>query len=265
MRTLDEDAIFAAALEECGRRVQQGEVLEQCLADYPSEYREELARLVPLVAPLSRLGRDPSPEFQARLEQRLFASVEEARRSRRAGPTERIGRFFATSPLLRAAALAVVALLVVVGSGMGAVQASASSLPDDPLYRVKTAREWVQLALARDEESRVGVQAGQIDERARELERALQPGKQRKVVEAVALQAARGVERMVDQALEARARGKPLPSVRALTMIRQMERRLDRLLEQAPAEARPPLQRLQSFLREQERRLLGRGAAAPRV
>ncbi len=163
MTTVEENERLALILEECTQRVQRGEPLEQCLASYPPEYREELSQLVPLAGRLNQLSRDPSHEFQARLEERLGASVDAARRRQKSGPLASIGRFFVASPVMRVAAVALVALLVLFGSGFGIVQAAEGSLPDSPLYQVKSAREWAERALAGNGESLVGVQARQVE------------------------------------------------------------------------------------------------------
>lgn len=253
MRSLEEDGRFAAALEECCRRVQRGERLERCLADYPREYREELARLAPLAGRVGLLRRDPSPEFQARLERRLLASVDQARPGKW---PERLWFLFPVAPALRAAVATLVVLVLLSLSGAGAVRVSAGSLPDSPLYQVKAAREWVQLTMARDGESRVGVHSEQIGERGRELERSIQAGKPRRVLATLAAKLAISTERMVDQALELQARGRPQAVARALAVIQAMERQLDRLEARVSGEARPILQRLRGFLDMQERRLL---------
>ncbi|MBI2939804.1 MAG: hypothetical protein HYY04_05140 [Chloroflexi bacterium] len=258
MMTAEPDARFSAALEECCRRVQRGETIERCLTDYPAEYRLELARLVAVAERLGRLGDDPSPAFQARLELRLLAAADETRRGRPAGRWGRLGIFFIAPPIARAAVLMLVALIVLVGSGVGVVQAADQSLPDSPLYQVKTAREWLELALARDGDTRVDVHARQIGERGRELERAVRAGKPRRVVDTLALRVAWSTDRIVDLALEADARGNPRPAVRTLVAVRAMQRYLDRLTSQASPEVLPPLRRLQIFLEAQERRLAGR-------
>jgi len=259
MTSLEEDARFAAALDECRRRMQRGETLKLCLADYPEEYRDELAHLAPMAARLGRCSRDPSPEFQGRLKARLLASVDEARRGQRSGLLGRFGRLFAAGSPVRSTALTLIALVFLIGSGAGIVQASAGSLPDSPLYQVKTAREWVELTLARNEEARLDAQTRQIDERGRELERAARDARLRRSFEAVANRLIRSTEQMVDQALEKRAQGNPRPSLRALATIRAMQNRLDQLSREAPPEVRPLVERLHNFLDRQERRLLERG------
>ena len=253
--TLEHDARFAAMLEECCRRVQGGEHLERCLADYPAGDRAALARLVPLASDLGRLGRDPSPAFQARLEQRLLAAVDEERRVRRRGPLGQLGRFFTAAPMLRLAAVALAVLVVLVGSGVGIIQASDGSLPDSPLYQVKTAREWVELALARNGETQVGVYARQIEDGGGEMDRAVRGGKPQRVVEVLAARLVQSIDRMVDQAIEMRARGNPRPAVRATVALRAMQRRLDQVIAQASPDLRPALQRLRLFLERQEQRL----------
>lgn len=261
MITFEGDARFSAALEDCCRRVQRGEVLERCLNDYSVEYRGELSRLVPLTARFQAVGDDPSPEFQRRLEQRLLDALDQDRaRGHRAPP--RLGpplAFLRSAPAMRFAALGLAAMLVVAMSGAGAVQASEDSMPDSPLYQVKAARDWVRLALARDGESRVGVHADQIGQRGRELQFAVLADKPRPVVQELAVRLAFSVERIVDQALELHERGRLAPAARSLMSLREMGRQLDRLAQQAAAEARPSLQRLQAFLDEQEQRLLERG------
>ncbi len=256
----DQDARFDAALEECCRRVQRGEILEHCLADYPVEYHEELSRLVPLAGVLSQVRRDPSPEFQARLEQRLLAEVDKARKAQRVGLPTRIGRFFTSMPLMRLAVITLVVLVVFAGTGVGVIQASDNSLPDSPLYRVKTLREWAELMLAQNNgEAQVGVYARQIGARGRELELAVLTGKPRPVVNVLAVQLAFSTEKIVDQSLQLRARGKPEPADRASMMIRNMQRHVDRLMLHASPAVRPTLRRLRVLLDRQEQRLSGMG------
>ena len=262
MAALEQEEQFAVALEECCLRLQRGETLESCLADSPAEYREEIASLAPLVGCLRRLGRDPSPQFQARLERNLLASVDEARQRRREGVFGQVARFFSTASAMRFAILALVALIVVGASGAGAVQASDDSLPDSPLYQLKVVREWAELALARDGEAVIGAHARQIAERGRELQRAVRTGN-RRVVDALAIRIYWSVERIVDKALEVRARGNPQPAAKALVAIRVIQSQVDRLAAQASPEVRPSLQRLHFFLEQQERRLTEGGPDGP--
>ncbi len=262
MTTYEGDARFEVVLEDCCRRVGQGESLASCLLDYPVEYREEIAQLVPLSERVTLLGRDPSPEFQVRLEQRLLAQVDQARKAQRVGLWARLGRLFPVGPALKSAVATLAVLLVLTLSGVGAVNASAGSLPDSPLYRVKAAKEWVQLAMARDGESQVNVHADQIVERGKELLKAVQEKKSPRVVEGLALALGRSTQNMVDQALELQARGKTQQAARALTALRNMGRQVDRLAALAQPDSRPALHQLLGFLDGQEQRLTARGVGA---
>lgn len=255
MTPFEQDARFSAALEECCRRVQRGEALEQCLDDYPREYREEIARLALLVGRLAQASRDPSAEFQARLERRLLAAVEGARRAQRTGLLGYAGRFFSAAPAMRAAMVALAALIIVAGGSLGAVQASENSLPDSPLYQVKEAREWVELTIAQNEESQVGVRVTHVGKRDHELERAILAGKPRRVIDPLINRIASSVERTVDKALESSSKGNFKPVNRARVLLRTTQRHVDRLMGQASPEDQPALQQLRSFLDEQERRL----------
>jgi hypothetical protein len=256
MTNQEENPRFAAALDECSRRVQLGESLESCLAAYPAEFREELALLVPLGGRVARLRLDPSPDFRARLETRLLATVDETRRTRRTGLPGFVGRLFAGNQALRIASILLVALVVLAGGGFEADRAAADSLPDSPLYGVKTAKERVQYALARTPEAQVEVRADQLQERSKELDKALRAGKGVKVVDALAVRVTRATRQMVDKALEQRAGGNPRPALRALVAIRAMGVYVDRLSGEASSpEVRASLEKLQTFLMGQEGRL----------
>lgn len=258
--SLEEDARFAAMLDECCGRVGSGEPLERCLSDYPVEYREELARLVPVAGRVGVLARDPSPEFQSRLEQRLLASLADVHGRQRTGFTTRIGRFFAAIPLARSLAIALVVLLLLAGGGFGVNYAAADSLPDSPLYQVKTVREQLQLALARAPEAQVEVRARQIAQRGAELNQAVQGGKQPRVVDVLVTRMETSTDQMIQQALVARARGNPLPARRAAVTARAIVRRLDTIIPRAKPDLRPSLEQLRGFFQQQERRLvLGAG------
>ena len=260
MKSLEEDTRFEEILDECCRRVGRGEPLERCLVDYPMEYREELTRLVPVARRVGVLVQDPSPEFQARLELRLLASVDDVHRRQRTGISARIGRFFAAIPLARSLAIALVVLLLLAGGGFGVNYAAADSLPDSPLYQVKTVREQLQLALARAPEAQVEVRARQIAQRGTELSQAIQGGKQPKLVDTLVTRVETSTDQMVKQALAARDKGNPVPASRAAVAMRTMIRRVDTIIPKAKPDLRPSLQQLRVFFRDQERRLvLGSG------
>lgn len=263
MIEMENDARFANILDECCERVRRGEALESCLADYPTEYHEELRRLVPVAGRVSRLTREPSTEFVSRLEARLLSRTDEAERIPREGILTRFGRFISSSSFSRVVVTAAAVILVLAGSGIGVDRASAGSLPDSPLYNVKAAKEQVQLALARAPESQVDVRAAQLSERNDELDRAVEARKQPKVVETVASRVETSVEKMVDQALAARGKGNLAPTRRAFVAIRLAERRLENVIQRAQPNVRPSLQELRNFLGRQEQRLTAGDVGSP--
>ena len=254
--SLEEDARFAAILDECCQRVGRGEQLERCLSGYPAEYWEELARLVPVAARVGVLARDPSPEFQARLEQRLLTSLNDVRGRQRTGVAARIGRLFAAIPLARGLTIAIVVLLLLAGGGFGVNYAAADSLPDSPLYHVKTVREQLQLALARAPEAQVDIRAKLIEQRGAELNQAIQSGKQPRLVDTLVTRVETSTDQMVKEALSARAKGNPVPARRALVAMRAMVRRVDAIIPSTKPNLRPSLQQLHVFFQDQERRLV---------
>ncbi len=259
----EQDPRFGTALEDCCHRVQGGESLASCLLDYPTEYREEIARLVPLSEQVALLARDPSPEFQSRLEEQLLARVDEAWKAQGRDWRSRFGLFFPLGPAFKSAVATLAVLLVLTLSGAGALNASAGSLPDSPLYGVKTAKEWVQMAMARDGEAKVDAHADQIAERGKELQKAVQEKKPPRVVGGLALALAQSTQKMVDQALDLQAKGRAPQATRVLAVLRTMGRQVDRLAAQAQPDSRPALHQLSSFLDRQEQRMLERGIGTP--
>jgi hypothetical protein len=255
MNTLEHDPAFDSALEDCCRRAAAGEPIDSCLADHPRAYRAELARLVPFALRIGGTAREPTAAFQARLEHDLLARVDAARRARRRGAGDWLGRLLPGRPLLRAATVALVALIVLFGGGVEVLQAAEDSLPDSPLYRVKGARESLRLLLTRDPESRVGVHANQIAQRGREMERAVTFQKSRPVVDVLALRLAASLDRIVDQAVELAEKGNPRPARRAHEAVQRLQAQLDGLATRAGPEARPALQGLRAELDRAERRL----------
>jgi hypothetical protein len=257
------EAGFGAALDDCVRRLRAGEPLERCLADYPADHRAEIARLAPLAARVAGLASDPAPAFQERLEARLRAAVEVERQVRRRSPRPGLlGRLFTAAPARVATIALVTCLLLLVGGG-GALQAAEDSLPDNPLYRVKEAREATELWIARDDEARAGVLLRQLLARGRELGEAVRTNRPRAMVELLALRVAEATDRIVDRALALHARGIREPARRALLLVREMQRIVDRGLAQAPLDSRPALRQLRDALEAEERRLTERGVAGP--
>jgi hypothetical protein len=248
--TIRNEEDFEQALEECCARVRGGTPLQECLLDYPAAYREELARLAPLTGRVAGIASDPSLAYQQRLQTTLLGQVD-AKRAQRPGFFRRL----TSSASLRAVAAALL-LVVLVGGGIGATQASAESLPGEPLYQVKTTREAVQRLLARDPEAQVEVRATQIQERAKELDQALRKGKLKPaVMQEIARRVTGAVAVMVRRADLEAAAGNPRPAMRAQNQLRIMQERLASAAPQASPEIRPIIASLQQYLSEQQTRL----------
>jgi hypothetical protein len=150
-------------LQECISRLENGATVQECLALYP----EHAAELTPLlrtavalrsvVAPVP--SRSEAPRAAARVA--FLAAVERQQRQvaapspdRGAGWAFRLGRYL--QPQRWASVLG--ALLLVVLLISSTMVASASSLPGDPLYPLKLAREQLRLMFARDEAERASLE-----------------------------------------------------------------------------------------------------------
>ena len=250
--TPEVDPRFEAALALCCDRVRAGQSLDAVLASQPEEYRAELARLVPIAFRVSALAVEPSPAFRARLLATLGStSAPDATVT----PAPRRGHL--AWLLARPAALVAGLLLVVLLAlgGADAVSASDATLPDSPLYQVKTAREWVEVLLARDPGARAGIHLRQIALRQLELERALRLGKGPAVVDTIAGRLASATDRMVADALAARQRGNPTPARQAGAALRALEQRVGTLRATAKPAARPILANLRQQIAAQQARL----------
>ena len=120
------------------RVIGSGESIEQCLAGYP-EHAAELEPLLKAALSASRASSaiKASPEFE-KLAKYRFLSALQARNGKKSESRVLLWRW----QRRLAVAFAVILALFLVGAGT--VTASASSLPGDTLYPVKTATEKVQ-------------------------------------------------------------------------------------------------------------------------
>lgn len=264
---LDEQTRIAADLDDCRRRMQAGEPLDQCLAAYPADSQEEIRRLMPLVQRVERLAHDPSPELVDRLEQRLLAAVAETRRTQRTGILARIESAlggFAGMPARRSLGLALAALVLIAASGFGVVQASATSLPDSPLYRVQELRDQAQILLAQNQNVQTEVRVRQLANQSNQLDAALRTGKPPRVTRIIAVRMNQLAVQMTNQSLTARARGNVQPALRVEQTLQATQGHVGLLWFEAPKAQRPVLQKLQVALFRQELRFSpNRGAQSP--
>ncbi len=130
---------FEEILNICIERITvKGDSVEQCLESYP-EHAAELEPLIRAALSVREASSTikPRPEFLRVAKYRLLSALEdkESARTERKMPLWRRQRRWAV-------ALASVLILVLIGGST--ITASASSLPGDVLYPVKTATEKVQ-------------------------------------------------------------------------------------------------------------------------
>jgi hypothetical protein len=168
----------AEILEECLRRIQQGEPVDGVLADYASMDAElrpllEAARLLskPILVPQSA---------RARSQARFLAAAQQARTNKIAQAQSRLA-FDLRQPVLLwrwlpvrvVAALALV--LVLLTSGFyGVNQVAAQSIPGDRFYSVKRVVEQVQLQFAPNIATRLKLETEFSQRRKDEVEHLIQ-------------------------------------------------------------------------------------------
>jgi hypothetical protein len=132
------DAHLEAKLIECLDALAQGESVERILARYPQE-AGQLRPLLETAAFLPTLRREPSEAAKLQSRQKFLAQADLLRRTT---PRKTLGFL----PRLAAGFIAVALVAVVLSTG--AVAASGSALPGDPLYGLKRAVENAQLSFS---------------------------------------------------------------------------------------------------------------------
>ncbi len=163
------DIDFETKLIECLDALENHEPIDQILARYP----EDATRLRPMLATagaLPTLRMEPSEAVKAKSRGTFLSQA----RALRQTPPRRTG--FVSRILTSFVAVALVCIVL----GAGAVAASGSSLPGDPLYGLKRAVENVRLSVA-DTASR-GALAAQFERtRIDETEALVEAGRSTKV------------------------------------------------------------------------------------
>jgi hypothetical protein len=132
------DAQLEAKFIECLDALAQGEPVEHILARYPAD-AAQLRPLLSTAAGLPALRLEPSEAARTKSRQQFMAQADLLRRT---SPRQSLG--FLPRFLTGFAAAAVVAVVL----GFGAVSASTSALPGDPLYGLKLSLEGARLQSA---------------------------------------------------------------------------------------------------------------------
>jgi hypothetical protein len=165
------DAQLEVKLIECLDALAQGEAVERILARYP----EDAAQLRPLLstaAGLPALRLEPSEAAKTKSRQRFMAQADLLRRTAPRKSMTFLPRF-----LTGFAAVAVVAIVL----GTGAVAASGSALPGDPLYGLKLTVEGVRLQSAGSPAQRADLQQEFAQRRIDEAHQLITAGREGEV------------------------------------------------------------------------------------
>jgi hypothetical protein len=158
---------FENILDECLERVIRGEDIEACLARHP-EHASELEPLLRTALETRKaVAIGPRPEFRQRAGYEFQAAIRD---------TQPKGRrsFFRWQVRWMAPVALIIGLLMV---GSGTVTAASSSLPDEPLYRVKLATESIQLAFTPSALDKAELYARFADKRVDEIIKMADKGK----------------------------------------------------------------------------------------
>lgn len=258
--TKPDESAFDRILAQCLDQIDQGAAsAEQCLAQHP-EHAEGLAPLLRTAA-LLRAAPDvaPSPAFQSTASVRLLNVItarSPAPKTALPAPAPSRPRRWRLPLLGRLAAAVVVASLFLAG----AAYAARDSLPDSPLYPVKTTVARVQVLVSPGDARRLRVFAGQMDQRAIEIGAMARQGRSERVraVSVDYLRMLQEVERLSARLPAARGESRVLLLLvreRLLAQQAIFQRAINSAPERARLLIRPALSQNQRTLERVERLL----------
>jgi len=216
------------ALDICLARVESGEASpEEALSAYP-ELRAELEPLLLLALELRSMPRVLAPESLRTTRRPLFIGRE----------VPRVAPWYARAwvPSLARIAAGVALALLLLG---GTVAASASSLPEEPLYPVKLVVENARLALTSDPRSRAELEIQFAARRLEEVEAAAQQGRVTAVERGLAL-----YERQLEVAVQrigTTGNAPPTTDPVIETSLARQQEQLAEVYDRAPAAAKPAI------------------------
>ena len=221
-------------LDICLDRIRvNGDTVEQCLGSYP-EHAAELEPLLRAALSVTETSSTikPRPEFERVAKYRLLSALEakEAKKTERQMPLWGWQRRWAV-------VFAVIVVLLLVGSGT--ITASASSLPGDTLYPVKTATEKVQEFFTRGNEAKASFNIKLAQRRINELE-SLSDGNR-----SIPQSLLNTMHAETDRAIETLGQQKAVKAelvTRLLDITSKQNTALTKVIEKAPSEAKSKLQ-----------------------
>ena len=169
------------ALANCLEAIERGErTIASCLEQYP-EYAEELAELLPVAAaftqaPVVTPARPPEIAYQRLMDQlRPFPNESVTFLDALRHQWQRIGSFQLTRRLNMTWFL-LIATVVSLAAGGGAVYASDAAVPGDPLYSLDLSVEELRLNMASSPEAAAGLQLAFAEERLQEAQALMAEG-----------------------------------------------------------------------------------------
>lgn len=221
-------------LDICLDRIRvNGDTVEQCLGSYP-EHAAELEPLLRAALSVTETSSTikPRPEFERVAKYRLLSALEakEAKKTERQMPLWGWQRRWAV-------VFAVIVVLLLVGSGT--ITASASSLPGDTLYPVKTVTEKVQEFFTRGNEAKASFNIKLAQRRINELE-SLSDGNR-----SIPQSLLNTMNAETDRAIETLGQQKAVKAelvTRLLDTTSKQNTALTKVIEKAPSEAKSKLQ-----------------------
>ena len=165
---------FTEALNDCLDRLVKGEDIHDCLRRYPQQ-AGELEPLLHVALATINAAEEVRPDPQAR--DRNFLRFSEAVQQQSSRPRRRMSWFqFRWLPVARPIAVGLASILVfVMGAGV-ATAASSESVPGEPLYWVKTAKENVEGRLPRSDDGRANFEAALAEARGKEVGKLIERG-----------------------------------------------------------------------------------------
>lgn len=157
------DERIEETLQQCLENMENGQSLEECLAQFPDEANRLELLLQSAASVRDHYSHDLSSGTRTRMRNRVMHEWDLR--------NQRQHRSLLPLFLPRMAAVATSVILLVVFAGMGTVAAAGNAVSGDHLYPIKQIREEAQLQLARSPEARVELLTRLVKERAKELQK----------------------------------------------------------------------------------------------
>ncbi len=232
MRQNEHNHNMEELLEQALEAPEQGQSFEGLLSSHANAAQEITAMLS--VASQVRSALTVSPNEEAKTATRFNVLSHAAQR--RSAPWT---HFFFTAFMLRPAAAVGIALLLLAVGSTSAVVASASALPGEPLYPVKTSWEQVQIALTFDEMAKGQAQAHLAQRRTEEIAQLADQGR------GVPSDAVVRMSAQTETAMAGMAKGQDLTALsqQLADITERQQQVLERVAKAAPESAQPALER----------------------